>query len=222
MSAFQVAIISGKVFLALNVISISSINVWLFIKNEKRMDKTTFLFMLLLLGTLYIELYSAYLADKNIPNLFLTHYYTIGLFFILSIIYYGLLERFKLVVPISVIIFSSVMIYQLLDSKLIYNEFNTSGFIVAACVMMTYAFFYYIEYITKKMYWDIFNVGLFLYLGGSSVIFLTMNSWKDLGTSYMPIWTINASLFALYQLFISLTIYRLYRVKKKQNGISSV
>ena len=178
--------------------------------------------MLLLFWTLFIELYSLYLYHHSTSNLHLTHYYTIGLFFLLSIIYYNELKKFQLAVPVGVILFSGVMIYQLLTSKIVYDEFNTSGFIVAACILMTYAFFYYIEHITEKKYWDAFNVGLFLYLGGSSVIFLTLNNWKDLGDSYMYIWTINASLVVLYQVFISLTIYRFHRFQKNQNGISSI
>jgi len=187
------------------------------------MNRTFVLFMLLLLGTLFIEFYSAYLANRTINNLHLTHFYTIGLFLLLSIIYYGLLKRFQLVVPIGVMIVSSVMIYQLLKSQIIYTKFNTSGFIIAACVMMTYAFFYYIEHITTKKFWDAYNVGLFLYLGGSSVIFLTLENTKGFedGT-FMSVWTINALLVVLYQLFVSITIYRFYRSLRQPNGYSSI
>lgn len=180
------------------------------------------LLMVLLLGTLYIELASLYLYYHKASNLHLTHYYTIGQFFILSVIYYKQLKKFQRMVPIGVLVFSSILIYQLLDYKIIYNKFNTSGYLVHACILMMYAFFYYIEHITIKRYWDTFNVGLFLYLGGSSIIFLTMNSWKDLDDWYLDIWTINASLVVLYQLFIAITIYRFYRVQMNKNGISSI
>ena len=180
------------------------------------------LLMVLLMGTLFIELDAQYLGSQKRSNLHLTHYYTIGQFFILSVIYYNQLKKFQLLVPIGVILFSGILIYQLIGSKIEYNVFNTSGFLVSACVLISYAFFYYIEHITEKRYWDTFNVGLFLYLGGSSIIFLTMNNGNDFKGWYTHLWTINASLVILYQLFISITIYRFYRIQKNQNGISSL
>lgn len=180
------------------------------------------LLMVLLIGTVYIELASEYLYNRNIANLHLTHYYTIGQFFILSVIYYRLLNKFQLLVPIGVILFSSVLIYQLITSKIIYDEFNTSGFLVSACILIGYTFTYYIEHISKKKYWDSYNIGLFLYLGGSSIIFLTLNNLRDLEGWHMFLWTVNGSLIILYQVFITITIYRYYRIEKNQNGISSL
>lgn len=180
------------------------------------------LLMVLLVGILSIEIAIAYLANHGTPNLHLSHYYTIGQFFILSAIYYLHLEKFQIVVPIGVALFSGFLIYQLLDSKIVYNEFNTTGFLIAACTLIIYAFFYFIEHISLKRYWDTFNVGLFLYLGGSSIIFLTINSWQDLEEWYMGIWTVNVLLTALFQAFITATIYRFHRVQKNQNGFSSI
>jgi hypothetical protein len=104
----------------------------------------------------------------------------------------------------------------------VYDQFNTFGFLVSNCILLFYAFFYYIEHITEKKYWDTFNVGLFLYLGGSSIIFLTMNSWNELKGWNTIIWTINATLAVLYQVFIFITIYRYNRQVRKQNGYSSI
>ena len=199
------------------------INIIFLIILVKHLSRSLILLLVLLLGILSIELTIAYLASGGVPNVHLTHYYTIGNFFMLSIIYYRHLNKFQRVIPMSVVLFSCILIYQLIASKIVYNEFNTSGFIVSACLLMTYAFFYYIEHIKEKRYWDTFNVGLFLYLGGSSIIFLTMNSWKDLDVWWnMFIWTINGGLIILYQGFITATIYRFYRVHKNQNGISSI
>ena len=193
-----------------------------FTYHTKHLSKTMILLMVLLMGTLYIEIFSSYLSGCGTSNLYLTHYYTIGQFLILSVIYYRQLKKFQVVVPVSVVFFSCVLIYQLIESKIVYNEFNVSGFLISACLLIFYAFFYYIEHITRKKYWDTFNVGLFLYLGGSSIIFLTMNSGDDPDEWYFYIWTINASLAVLYQVFISITIYRFHRVQKNRNGISSL
>jgi len=188
----------------------------------KHLRRSMILLMVLLGGMLFIDLASSYLSDRNIQNIHLTHYYTIGQFFILSVIYYKQLKKFQLVVLIGVALFSSILIYQLVTSKIVYNELNISGFIASACILMTYAFFYFIEHISEKRYWDTFNVGLFLYLGGSSIIFLTMNSWQDLEDWNVMIWTVNASLAVLFQIFIAATIYRFHRVQRNQNGISSL
>lgn len=219
---FEVVSASGKILLLLNVISIILVNVVHFVYRKKHLSKSMILLMVLLMGILYIEILSSYLSEHGTPNLYLTHYYTIGQFLILSIIYYRQLKKFQVVVPISVVLFSCILIYQLIESKIVYNEFNISGFLISACLLIFYAFFYYVEHITKKKYWDTFNVGLFLYLGGSSIIFLTMNSGENPDEWYLYIWTINASLVVLYQVFISITIYRFHRVQKNQNGISSL
>jgi hypothetical protein len=222
MTLFEAVGICGKSILYVNVVSILTVNVIHFTSRPKRLSRSMILLMALLFGTLFIELVSEYLAHRKIPNLHLTHYYTIGQFFVLSVIYYNQLKKFQIVVPIGVALFSSILMYQLIQSKIEYNVFNTAGFLVSACVLITYAFFYYIEHIAEKRYWDTFNVGLFLYLGGSSIIFLTMNNYKDLAEYYMDIWTINGMLVVLYQLFISITIYRYYRIQKSQNGYSSL
>lgn len=222
MSFFEAVSTGGKILLLVNVISLILVNVIYAVFRPKHLSKSMILLMVLLMGTLYIEIFSSYLASQHIPNLHLTHYYTIGQFFILSVIYYKQLTKFQLIVPIGVALFSGVLIYQLIESKIVYNEFNISGFLVSACILICYAFFYYIEHIANKKYWDTFNVGLFLYLGGSSIIFLTMNSGWDPEAWYMQIWTINALLVILYQLFISITIYRFHRVQKNKNGISSI
>ncbi|MCJ8288181.1 MAG: hypothetical protein HRT58_02530 [Crocinitomicaceae bacterium] len=208
--------------LALGNKALLLINIFYLIFLIKHLRRSMILLMVLLVGILFIDLASSYLSDQHISNIHLTHYYTIGQFFILSVIYYKHLKKFQLIVPFGVALFSSILIYQLVASKIVYNELNISGFIASACVLMTYAFFYFIEHISEKRYWDTFNVGLFLYLGGSSIIFLTMNSWQDLEDWNVIIWTVNASLAVLFQVFITTTIYRFHLVQKNQNGISSL
>ncbi len=187
-----------------------------------RLSKPIGLLLVLLVGTLFIEILSEYFANRRIENLHLTHYYSIGQFLILSLIYSTHLKKFQLAVPVGVAVFSLVFIYQLISGRIVYDQFNTAGFLVSACILMFYAFFYYIEHIAEKKYWDTFNVGLFLYLGGSSIIFLTMNSWEDLEGWNTTIWTLNATLSVLFQVLICITIYRYYHILKKKNGISSI
>lgn len=205
----------NKILILLNVIYL--------IYLIKHLTKSMILLMVLLVGVLSLEMAIHHMANNDIPNLHLSHYYALGQFFLLSMIYYQHLNKFQLVVPIGVALFSSFLIYQLLDSQIVYNEFNTTGFLVSACTLIIYAFFYYIEHISVKRYWDSFNFGLFLYLGGSSIIFLTMNNnWKDLEVWYNDMWTINAFLTVLYQVFIAITIYRFHRLQMNQDGISSI
>lgn len=214
MNLFDSVALSNKVLLVINLIYL--------IYLLKHLRKSMIFLTVLLLVILGVDLASSYLADHGEENIHLTHYYTISQFLILSVLYYLQLSRFQLVIPIGVLLFSIVFIYQLIDASIVYNQFNTSAFLVSACVLMFYAFFYFIEHIAEKRYWDTFNVGLFLYLGGSSIIFLTMNSWQDLEGWNMLIWTVNASLAVLFQVFIFVTIYRFHCVVKNQNGISTL
>lgn len=222
MSLFEAVSICGKSILLVNVVFILIVNIWHIASRPKHLSKPMILLMVLLFVTLFIELAVRYLAQQKIPNLHLTHYYMIGQFLIISAIYYFQLKKFQLVVPVGIALFSGFLIYQLMLSKIEYNVFNTTGFLVSACILISYAFLYYIEHIAEKRYWDTLNVGLFLYLGGSSIIFLTMNYSKDVEEFYMPIWTINGMLVILYQLFVTITIYRFYRFQKSQNGYNSL
>lgn len=214
MSIYDAETLALKVLLLVNIIYLVIL--------KKHLTRSLILLLVLLFGVLVLELVIDYLANRGIPNVYLTHFYTSGQFLLISMIYFGELKRFKRIVPIGVIIYSSILIYQVIDSKIVFDQFNTSGFIFSACLMLMYALAYFVENIKEKKYWDTYNVGLFLYLGGSSVIFLTINSWKDLEGWNTLIWTINAGLIIIYQCFITSTIYRFHRLQKNQNGISSL
>jgi hypothetical protein len=214
MDTFDLIALGNKAVLAINLIFL--------LYSVKHLSKTMVLLMVLLFIMLGIDLAHSYLADHGMDNAFLTHYYTVLQFIILSVIYFRHLKRFQIVVPFGVIGFFSFFLYQLLSSSIVYDEFNTTGFLISTCILLFYAFFYYIEHITEKNYWDTFNVGLFLYLGGSSIIFLTMNNWAQLKGWNTLIWTVNALLAVLYQVFIFITIYRYHRLMRKHNGNSSV
>ncbi len=214
MDLYFTVIWGGKTLLLINIIYLLLI--------VKHLTRPMIVLLVLLIGIFCLEITIAYFAHHNQANVHLTHFYTSGQFLLISVVYYKQLKKFKKIIPFGVILYSSILLYQIIDSKIVYDEFNTSGFLVSACLMMGYAFFYYIEHIREKRYWDTFNVGLFLYLGGSSIIFLTINSWKNLEGWNMFIWTINGGLIILYQGFITATIYRFHRVQKNRNGISSI
>lgn len=211
MDLFDVLVLSGRALLALNLL-------FLFII-RKHLRRAMILLSVLLIGIAIIEIMASYLARQGLSNQHLTHFYTIGRFLMLSIMYYGQLRKFQRIVPIGVAVFSVVLIYQMTYSSIRYYEFNTLGFLISACILILYAMAYYIEHISTKRYWDMFNIGLFLYLGGSSIIFLTMNSWQNLKDWNYVIWSVNASLFVVFQGFVMATIYRFKKTTEK-NGIS--
>ena len=213
MSLYKVLVWLGDICLLINIIFL--------LISRKRLTRSLQLVTVLLISVFVIQTSSIILAVNLKPNQFLSHYYTIGQFFMLSIIFYGQLTKYRLIVPIGAASFSAVLIYQLVDSTLLYNTFNTLGFLVSACILMMYAMAYYIEHISTKRYFDMFNIGLFLYLGGTSIIFLTINSWQDLKDWNNVIWSLNASLFVIYQGFVTATIYR-FKQSNEHNGISPI
>lgn len=213
MTSYQVLVWLGNIFLLINIIFLLILG--------KRLTGSLKLVTVLLIGIFIIQVSSYVLALNVESNQFLSHYYTIGQFFMLSIVFYQQLAKFRLIVPIGAALFSSVLIYQLIYSTISYNTFNTFGFLVSACILMMYSMAYYIEHISIKRYFDMFNIGLFLYLGGTSIIFLTMNSWQDLKDWNYIIWSLNASLFVIYQAFVTATIYR-FKQSSEHNGISPI
>ena len=90
---FEIVSASGKILLLLNVISIILVNIKHSVFHPKHLSKSMILLMVLLMGILYIEIFSTYLSGRGTPNLYLTHYYIIGQFFILSIVSQILMVR---------------------------------------------------------------------------------------------------------------------------------
>lgn len=170
---------------------------------RRKLVTPLYVLLVLLIGVLGIQIALAVLASYGEYNQYLSHYYVVGQFLLLSLFYFFVIKRFRKVVFFCVIVFIVFLLYQINSMSFNYEVFNTPIYLVSSCMLLTYTMAYFIEYIKEKYLLDLMNIGLFLYFGGSSIIFFTMNHWKDFGEWNDTIWMLNAIMFILFQFSIA-------------------
>jgi len=137
------------------------------------------------------------------PNLFLSHFYFIIQFGFLSFFYNELLKN-KLVLYIltPIIIF---LLYQYIDEPNLFYRYNVIGISLTQSILVIYSIIYLYRCLQGENKFLIINVGLFLYLVSSTLIFASGNLIFNLNISesmnYLLINT-NRILYFLFQILI--------------------
>lgn len=142
----------------------------------------------------------------NMNNLFLSHFYFILQFILLSCFYLNLNmnDLQKRIIKISLFFCIALLVIQYtLDAEQFF-KFNLFEIFITSFLIIIYAVFYLYNLLDqkeKKFYY--INLGIIIYLFGSTVLFLA----GDLLTLYalrleISIWILNALLFIVYQILI--------------------
>ena len=209
MKLYQVLAYSGDFLLLLNSI--------LLIISWKKLNGTFRWLLCLLVWLMLVQFASGILAENGVPNVFLTHFYFLGQFTILSMLYrHDIAPARKYIsqITIAYLLFAVVQ-YVFFVPKL---KFNTFGFLVSNCILIGYAAIHLVVGIGKKSVFDRVNWGLFLYLSGSSILFFTTNYWRDFGAWNLVILSTNAAMFVSFQLLILLSILKLRKTPLNKYG----
>lgn len=207
-------IISGYLFLAINLFLFS-------ISFRKQNSKAYRVIVYYLLLTLIIQLLSAMIAYSNKTinngdNLFLSHFYFIGQFILLSLFYFHLLKmkilkKTLLFITLGV---TFLLCYIFIDNPNIFFQFSLTEIVACSLPIVLYSLFYFFESfgVENKKYL-ILNSGIFIYLLCSTLIFSSgnlINGISNLLTAKM-VWTINVSLYLVYQTLIFIEWYKNFR-----------
>ena len=207
-------IISGYLFLAINLFLFS-------ISFRKQNSKAYRVIVYYLLLTLIIQLLSAMIAYSNKTinngdNLFLSHFYFIGQFILLSLFYFHLLKmkilkKTLLLITLGV---TFLLCYIFIDNHNIFFQFSLTEIVACSLPIVLYSLFYFFESfgVENKKYL-ILNSGIFIYLLCSTLIFSSgnlINGISNLLTAKM-VWTINVSLYLVYQTLIFIEWYKNFR-----------
>lgn len=153
-------------------------------------------------------------------NLFLSHFYFIFQFILLSLFYYHLLkENFqKKIIVVSLIMCLSLLFIQYaLDWNLFY-KFNLLEIFITSLPLITYATFHLYNLLNEKKEFYFITIGLLIYLFGSTVVFLTANLLISLHSmsAFDVINQLNVYLYIVYQLFILYELVTVYVIKKSK------
>ncbi|OIQ16965.1 MAG: hypothetical protein BM557_09090 [Flavobacterium sp. MedPE-SWcel] len=146
-------------------------------------------------------------AHKSYNNHFLSNYYLLFRFVLLSFFFYYAINRVKrktgeLIKYTSLTTIIALIVQYSIYPEL-YHNFNSLGFLITSSLLVIYAVFYLYEMLSKKLPFHYTTVGILLYMLSSTVIFASATltvSFNDEINMY--IWKLNAFLFIVYQLLI--------------------
>jgi hypothetical protein len=173
-----------------------------FFKNESPYKIFTFY-----LGVIFlIQVLSSVLSYMNINNLFLSHFYFIGQFVILSFFYLNVLEKEgsqRKIVKSGLIIGLSVLGIQYFNDSSLFFEFNLFEIFITSFLLIIYATFHFYNTLNEKKEFYYINMGILLYLFGSTILFLVGNLTNVLSSKFTRIpWILNNFIYIVYQLYI--------------------
>jgi len=194
------------------------INCILLGKNICRKTKPVKVFLIYNLVMLLVQMISKVLFTLKMNNLFLSHFYFIFQFLILSYFYYILLDVpfQKRVVKIVSAITLLVLCIDYAWKPELFFSLNLLEIFVTSLPVVIYAAFHLYNLLNKQHYFYYTTVGILIYLYGSTFLFLSYELImiaieKEAG---VYTWFLNIFLYVVYQLFI---LKDLLKTKRYEN-----
>ena len=176
-------------------------NIVLFFMGFAKNGKAHKIFAIYLLIIFIGEITSEIMIYRKYQNISLSHYYFILQFIFLSLFYLEILTVpiQKKIIKIGLIVIPIVLSIQyLLNPKLIFI-FNLFEVFVCSLSIVVYATFHFFNMLSQQKKYYYINVGILIYLFGSTIIFLAGNvmiiSGKYIGRLLV---TINVILYLVY------------------------
>lgn len=174
-----------------------------------------FTIYLLIIGTIQISMQTYSLVTMGDSNLFFFIYYFVLQFIMLSLFYKELLGyKWIHIITGGVLL---LLAYQYFTDPSLYFKYNPIGSSVTQLIIVFYSLLYFYKSLTGKGEFLIVNVGLFIYLLSSLLIFAFGNlAINDSFSDYIfkLLFSLNSALYFILQVLIVLEWFRNYRVKK--------
>jgi len=202
-------------FLVLSIVghAILLVNVIVYFKSFIRNDKAFKIFSIYLAFSFCIQIATLVIGKGfHLPNLYLSHFYIVGQFVLLSLFYFQLLKN-KLILFVIPAIVALIGIQFILDPSLFFR-YNPVGIVITQVILVLYAIFYLYQSLSGKKPFIIINAGILFYLLSSTLIFASGNLVLDLdiseNTRFILI-NVNRVFILLLQILIFTEWYRNYR-----------
>lgn len=181
------------------------LNLILFIKGTSNDGKAYSIFTWYLGVIFLVQVTSMTLKKFNINNLYLSHFYFIGQFILLSLFYINILKRElqkKIVKVCLIIVLLALAIQYAMDFSL-FLKFNLFEIFITSILLILYSTFHFYNMLNEKKEFYFINIGILFYLFGSTILFLVGNLTIVLSPKMNKItWILNSILYVLYQIFI--------------------
>jgi hypothetical protein len=139
-------------------------------------------------------------------NFFLSHYYFVIQFIMLSLFYNKVFKNktLKKIVYLNLITVLIFLCFQYIKTPSLYWKFNNLEIGITSILLILYSIIYFYENLKDTYRYHYFCLGLSFYLTSSCLIFLTANTQLILMNEpvYLDIWIFNSLFFILFQVFI--------------------
>lgn len=195
----------NKIFIYIGYILLF-INCLLCLKSFSKNGKAFRIFTCYCFMMLVIQLSAHLLSVIKVHNLFLSHFYFITQFVMLSFFYGNLLsEKFqKRIITVNLIACPLLLIIQYSMDWRRFFQFNTFEIFITSLPLIVYATFHLYNLLNEKRMYYYTTIGILLYLFGSTVVFLASNLLMTLHSkwSFITIFDLNVYLYLVYQLLI--------------------
>ncbi|AYN04962.1 hypothetical protein EAG11_12930 [Flavobacterium sp. 140616W15] len=199
------------------------INFIVFAFGLSKKQKSYVIFTVYLFLIVCIQIITLVLRKLGLNNLFLSHFYFIGQFIMLGLFYFNLItDKFqKKVIKITVILALLSLAIQYSIRPDLFFKFNLYEIFITSFLLLIFATFHFYNMLNgKKMFYYI-NIGIILYLFGSTILFLVGNLSVTLSSKYYKVPSrINYILYVIFQLFILVEWKRSFYKKDEANFLN--
>ena len=181
------------------------LNLILFLKGVHNNSKAYKIFTWYLGVIFVVQIVSMILMKNLVNNLFLSHFYFIGQFIVLSLFYINILkEKFqKKVVKFGLFLGLITLGIQYANDVSLFLKFNLFEIFITSFLLILYATFHFYNMLNEKKEFYYINMGVLIYLFGSTILFLVGNLTIVLSPKMNKItWILNSILYIVYQIFI--------------------
>lgn len=184
------------------------INVILYLIGLKQNNLTYKVFLLYLLLSLILQVASTYYAMQGLANHFLSTYFFILRYILLTLFFYNLFKDFEIRFIKKYLFYSSfttaiIITFQYIVKPDLYYNFNAIGFLITSILLVSYALIYLYFMLTRTENYLYIVLGMLIYFISSSIIFITASDIISLNNQLnYYIWIANALLYLSYQILI--------------------
>ena len=181
------------------------INLILLFKGFSKNGKAFKIYTTYTLVIFVIQVWTNILFYQHMNNWFLSHFYFILQFILLSLFYIEILvsDYQRKIVKVGLIVGLSALIIQYSIDWTIFKIFNLFEIFITSFLLIIYATLHFYNMLNEQKRFYFINMGIFIYLFGSTVLFLAGNLVAKLHKENNTItWVLNAFLYVIYQLFI--------------------
>jgi hypothetical protein len=198
------------------------INLILLIKGFSKNGKPFKIFAFYCGVMFVVQMSAKVLVELHQHNLFLSHFYFVLQFIILSFFYYYLMKESiqKKIIVLSLLVCLSLLVFQYAFNWRIFFKFNLFEIFITSLPIIIFATFHLYNMLNSKREFYYINIGLLIYLFGSTIVFLTANLLISLkaGNAFKSINSLNIYLYVVYQLFILYDLVTALFDKNKNNN----